>query len=210
MKRIFLTGASAGIGLATAKALVAAGHEVWGTSRDSRRIPKMRGLYPVALDLTDIMSVRRGFREALGEAGDFDVVINNAGNGYFGTVESLTPEIWQDQFQVLLIAQVELCRLSLEAMHNHGSGLIINVSSLASRLPVPFMSAYNAAKAAMASFTMTLQLELRAANIHVVDLQPADICTGFNESVRKQLYVKSQMPRSKINLLFFRCEQIEQ
>src|SRR5438067_10672647 len=130
VKRIFLTGASAGIGLATAKALVAAGHEVWGTSRDSRRIPKMPRLYPVALDLTDIMSVRRSFREALGEAGDFDVVINNAGNGYFGTVESLCPEIWQDQFQVLLIAQVELCRLSLEAMHNHGSGLIINVSSL--------------------------------------------------------------------------------
>jgi len=91
----------------------------------------------------------------------------------------------QDQFQILVIAQIELCRLALEAMQKQGSGLIINISSLASRLPVPFMSAYNAAKAALASFTMTLQLELRTSNIHVVDLQPGDICTGFNNSVLK-------------------------
>lgn len=185
MKKVFLTGASSGIGLAIARELTQRGHEVWGTARDPRRIPQMPGLHSVALDLADEHSVRSSFLDALGSAGHFDVVINNAGSGYFGPAESLSSEVLRDQLQVLVVAQIELCGLALETMSKRESGLIINVSSLASRLPVPFMSAYNAAKAAMASFTMTLQLELRMANIHVVDLQPGDICTGFNDSVSK-------------------------
>jgi NAD(P)-dependent dehydrogenase (short-subunit alcohol dehydrogenase family) len=69
-------------------------------------------------------------------------------------------------------------------MRTRGHGRIINVTSLASRLPVPFMAAYNAAKAAMASFVMTLQLEVTGSNIQVIDLQPADICTGFNDALK--------------------------
>jgi short-subunit dehydrogenase len=61
--------------------------------------------------------------------------------------------------------------------------LIINVTSLASRLPVPFMAAYNASKAALASFTMSIQLELAHARVRIVDLQPGDISTEFNQSV---------------------------
>jgi len=185
VKKIFLTGASSGIGLATAQALIGVGHEVWGTARDAGRLPAMPGLHPVALDLEDLISVRQNFENALTEAGAFDVVINNAGSGQFGAAESLTTEIWQKQIQVLLVAQIELCCLALAAMQKDGSGLIINVTSLASRLPVPFMSAYSAAKAAFASFTMTLQLELPRGNVRVVDLQPGDICTSFNESLAK-------------------------
>jgi NAD(P)-dependent dehydrogenase (short-subunit alcohol dehydrogenase family) len=70
-------------------------------------------------------------------------------------------------------------------MRRRGSGRIINVTSLASRLPVPFMGAYNAAKAAMASFTMSLQLELGDSDIRVIDLQPGDIRTDFNDAVAK-------------------------
>jgi short-subunit dehydrogenase len=70
-------------------------------------------------------------------------------------------------------------------MRSHGSGRIINVTSLASRLPVPFMAAYNAAKAAMASFVMSLQLEIAGSNIRVIDLQPADISTSFNDAVAR-------------------------
>jgi short-subunit dehydrogenase len=70
-------------------------------------------------------------------------------------------------------------------MQARGEGLVINVTSLASRLPVPFMAAYNAAKAALASFTMSIQLELGNSRVHVVDLQPADIRTEFNQGVSK-------------------------
>src|SRR2546425_2718921 len=159
MKRVFLTGASSGIGLATAKLLVERGDEVWGTSRDVVRLPQMPHLHPVRLDQRDAMSLGENFAAALKDAGHFDVVINNAGSGHFGPGEFLSVDAVHRQFQTVVFAHIELCRLALAAMRAYGSGRIINVTSLASRLPVPFMGAYNAAKAAMASFTMSLQLE---------------------------------------------------
>jgi NAD(P)-dependent dehydrogenase (short-subunit alcohol dehydrogenase family) len=185
LKRVFLTGASAGIGLATAKLLTARGDEVWGTSRDTARIPQSPHLHAVRLDLRDIMSLGESFNAALHEAGHFDIVINNAGSGHFGPAGFLSADAVQDQFRTVVFAHIELCRLALLSMRTHGSGRIINVTSLASRLPVPFMGAYNAAKAAMASFTMSLQLELEGSDIRVIDVQPGDIRTGFNDAVAK-------------------------
>lgn len=176
MKRVFLTGASAGIGLATAKLLAERGDEVWGTSRDVARIPRWPRLHAVRLDLADSVSLGESFSGALREAGHFDVVINNAGDiGYFGPAEFLSAEAVHAQFQTVVFAQIELCRLALASMRRHGAGRIINVTSLAARLPVPFMGPYNAAKAAMASFTMSMQVELEGSDIRVIDLQPADI-----------------------------------
>jgi NAD(P)-dependent dehydrogenase (short-subunit alcohol dehydrogenase family) len=185
MKRIFITGASAGIGLATAKLLAERGDEVWGTSRNVTRIPQWPRLHAVRLDLGDTVSLGENFNAALREAGHFDVVINNAGSGHFGPAELLSAEAVHRQFQTVVFAHIELCRLALASMRTHGAGRIINVTSLASRLPVPFMGAYNAAKAAMASFTMSLQLELEGSNLRVVDLQPGDIRTDFNDAVAK-------------------------
>ncbi len=185
MKRIFLTGASSGIGLAIAKTLTEKGHEVWGTSRDTSRLPQLPGLHSVRLDLADTKSLAESFNAALGEAGHFDIVINNAGSGHFGPAEFLSTEAVHAQFQTVVFAHIELCRLALISIRAHGSGRIINVTSLASRLPVPFMAAYNAAKAAMASFTMSLQLELEGSDIRVIDVQPGDICTDFNDAVAK-------------------------
>lgn len=185
MKRIFLTGASSGIGLAIAKSLSANGEEIWGTARNVGRIPALPGLHRVALDLLDRDSLGEIFRSAWREAGHFDVVINNAGSGYFGPAESLSPLELAGHFQVLVFGQIELLHLALEAMRQKEQGLIINVSSLTSRLPVPYMAAYNAAKAALASYTMSIQLELGKGNVRLVDLQPADINTGFNKATAK-------------------------
>src|SRR5436305_14545070 len=82
MKRVFLTGASSGIGLAIAELLVAQGHEVWGTSRNLERIPKIPRWHPVRLDLPDRFSVQEAFKSALAEAGYVDALINNAGAGH--------------------------------------------------------------------------------------------------------------------------------
>lgn len=183
MKRIFITGVSAGIGLATAKLLAERGDEVWGTSRNVSRIPQLPRLHPVQLDLSDNVSLGESFQRALREAGHFDVVVNNAGSGHFGPGEHLSPEAIQAQFQTVCFGHIELSRLALASMRARGSGRIINVTSLASRLPVPFMGAYNAAKAAMASFVMSLQLETPGSKIRVIDLQPADIATSFNDAV---------------------------
>src|SRR6476646_10028172 len=111
MKRIFLTGASAGIGLATAKLLAARGDEVWGTSRDVARIPQLPRLHAVRLDLCDTKALAESFKAALREAGHFDVVINNAGSGHFGPAEFLSADEVQNQFQTVAFADIELCQL---------------------------------------------------------------------------------------------------
>jgi short-subunit dehydrogenase len=87
------------------------------------------------------------------------------------------------QFQILVFGQIQLMQLALRHMRSRGEGLIINVTSLASRLPVPFMAAYNSAKAALASFTMSIQLEFAHPRVRIIDLQPGDIRTEFNQSV---------------------------
>src|SRR5204862_5792896 len=185
MKKIFVTGASSGIGLAIAKLLLAEGHEVWSTSRNLERSPKMPRCHTVRLDLTDRLSVEEAFNSALSEAGYFDVLINNAGAGHFGPAELLPMETLASQFQILVFGQIELMQLALRHMQTRGEGLIVNVTWLASRFPVPFMAAYNASKAALAAFTMSIQLELANSHVHIVDLQPADISTEFNQSVTK-------------------------
>jgi NAD(P)-dependent dehydrogenase (short-subunit alcohol dehydrogenase family) len=185
MKRIFLTGASSGIGLATAQALLARGDEVWGTSRNAKALLVHQRFHPVRLDLRDNRDIEEAFNRAVGEAGHFDAVINNAGSGHFGPAELLSAEEIADQFQVVFLAHVKLMQVALGEMRRRGHGLIINVTSLASLLPVPFMGAYNAAKSAMASFTMSLQIELGKSKVRIVDLQPGDIRTNFNDVVTR-------------------------
>ena len=106
MKRIFLTGASSGIGLATAKLLAERGDEVWGTSRDIARLPQWPNLRPVRLDLGDLHSLGQSFDAALKEAGHFDVVINNAGSGHFGPGEFLNVDAVRQQFQTVVFAHI--------------------------------------------------------------------------------------------------------
>ncbi|MGI9087750.1 MAG: SDR family NAD(P)-dependent oxidoreductase [Chthoniobacterales bacterium] len=203
LKKIFLTGASSGIGLATAKALLADGHEVWGTSRDATRLPQLARFHPVKLDLTQSASIDQAWTSALAEAGTFDVVINNAGAGHFHAAELLSREVMLGQFELLVFGSIHLSQLALAAMRAQNRGLLINLSSLASRLPVPFTAAYNAAKAAMASFTMTMQLELGDSPIRIVDLQAADISTEFNDSV-----VRAPTPDAQLNECMQRAWQV--
>ena len=184
-KAVFLTGASSGIGLETATLLTARGYEVWGTSRDPARLPKLPRFHPVTMDLTRPDSIRENFAAALREAGAFDVLINNAGNGAFGPLEAMPAEIVLDQFQVLVHAPVELIRLALPSMRARGRGMIINVTSLAAQFPIPFMAPYSAAKSALSLLTEALRMELANTPIHVVEIRPGDIDTPFHKQTRK-------------------------
>ncbi|HJT81744.1 MAG TPA: SDR family NAD(P)-dependent oxidoreductase [Chthoniobacterales bacterium] len=185
MKRIFITGASSGIGLAITQGLMARGDEVWGTSRQVSNLPSHERFHAVRLDLRSTGELEEVFGRALAEAGHFDVVINNAGTGHFGPAELLTATEIAELFDVLFFSHVRLMQLALADMRRRGQGMVINVTSLATLLPVPFMGAYNAAKSAMAAFTMSLQIELGDGNVRVVDVQPADIRTNFNDAVSR-------------------------
>src|SRR3979411_2292320 len=138
MKRILLTGASSGIGLAIAKRLTSDGHDVWGTSRDKTRLPQLERFHPIALDLLDPKSIANAFAAAETEAGGFEVLINNAGSGHFGPAEFLPRDALEREFQTLVFGQIQLLQLALPGMRARKSGIVVNITSLASRLPMPF------------------------------------------------------------------------
>jgi NAD(P)-dependent dehydrogenase (short-subunit alcohol dehydrogenase family) len=181
-KNIFLTGASTGIGLAIAQHLAAAGHQIWTASRH----PKPgTGLHPVPLDLLQPATIRPAFEKALTEAGHFDALINNAGAGVFGPLDQMPVESVRDQFQLMVHGPVELIQLALPHLHRQGHGTIINITSLAAELPIPYMSGYNAAKAALSAITASARIELAGTGVRVIELQPGDINTSFHDSTKR-------------------------
>ena len=185
MKRLFITGASAGIGLHAARALCARGHEVWGTGRTLEKLPVIERFHPVVWNLNDKASVDSGFRKALCEAAYFDVLINNAGAGVFGPLEGFSDEEFTAQLETLLLGPLRLIRLILPDMRMRRAGLIINVSSLAGDLPLPFMAPYSLSKAALSAMSDGLNLELAHSGIRVVDVRPGDFATDFHGSTRR-------------------------
>ncbi len=185
MKRIFISGASAGIGLLTARALCARGYEVWGTGRSLERLPVIRRFHPVVLDLNDRASIDAGFGKALREATYFDVLINNAGEGVFGPLEGFSDLELTAQIESLLWGPIRLIRLVLPSMRRRRAGLVINVSSLAGEFPLPFMSPYSMCKAALSTLSAGLNLELAHSGIDIVDVRPGDFATRFHDSTRR-------------------------
>ena len=178
---IFLTGASTGIGLAIARELTAHGFEVWGTARTVSRLPGLPNFHPVGMELLETDSIRTAFPHDV----PFDVLINNAGAGVFGPLESLPRDAVAAQFQLLVHAPLELIRLALPPMRARGRGTIINVTSLAVLLPIPFMAPYSAAKAALSSFTEALRVELSNTAIRVIEVRPGDINTTFHDATQR-------------------------
>lgn len=192
-KRVFLTGASAGIGLATARMLAGAGCEVWGTARDMSRLPGgLPGFRPVALDLNgDDQALEKTFAGALQEAGGrFDVIVNNAGGAWFGPGAEMPPGDLRGQFEALALGPIRLVQLALPSLRSQPGGTVVNVTSLAARLPLPFGSGYSAAKAALSVWTAAMQMEESAPlpegqhPVRFLDVQPGDIHTGFNRAMR--------------------------
>jgi NAD(P)-dependent dehydrogenase (short-subunit alcohol dehydrogenase family) len=185
MKRIFITGASAGIGLRTARALIERGHEVWGTSRSLERLPVLERFHPIVLDLNDPASIDAGFNRALAEASHFDVLINNAGAGAFGPLEEFTDRELHDQWEMLLLGPLRLIRRVLPGMRARNAGLLVNVSSLAGEFPLPFLTPYSLSKAALSALSEGLGLELAHTGIRVVDVRPGDFDTEFHAATRR-------------------------
>jgi len=185
VKRILITGASAGFGLLTARALCARGHMVWGTSRNTEHLPVLEGFHPIALDLNDPASIDSGFARALAEAGQFDVLINNAGAGVFGPLEAFTDAEFAAQLSTLLLGPMRLIRLALPGMRARRAGLVVNVSSLAAEFPLPFMCPYSLGKAALSAMTEGLSMELIHTGVRLIDVRPGDFATRFHESTRR-------------------------
>jgi NAD(P)-dependent dehydrogenase (short-subunit alcohol dehydrogenase family) len=145
----------------------------------------MEGFHPLVLDLNDKASIEAGFRRALAEAGHFDVLINNAGAGVFGPLEAFSDSQLQAQWEALLLGPLRLIRLALPAMRIRNAGLLVNVSSLAGELPLPFLAPYSLSKAALSALSEGLSLELAHTGIRVIDVRPGDFATHFHGATRR-------------------------
>lgn len=186
-KNVFITGASSGIGFAVAQKLIQAGHQVWGTSRDPNRLADLSSVHPLRLDFSESASVERAWSQAVHEAGHIDVVIQNAGQGIFGSIEEVSMAEARSQWTTLVEGPLQICRLAAAHLRPRGCGMIIGISSLAGELPMPFFAHYSAGKAALSSLLAGLWMELKPFGVQVLDLRPGDIRTPFNEAVPHRL-----------------------
>lgn len=190
-KTVFLTGASSGIGLATAELLSQRGYAVWGTTRSLQRAFTHSSYHALEMKLEDAGSIKAAWNEALRQAGQIDVVIQNAGAGIFGAIEDVSPDDARGQWQVLVEGPLQVLQLAAEHFRPRREGLIIGVSSLAAELPMPFMAHYSAGKAAFSALLAGLSMELEPFAVHVVDLRPGDIRTAFNDHLPKTMAANS-------------------
>ena len=179
---VLVTGASAGIGAATARRLAKAGFRVFGTSRKppAEAAP---GFEWIEMDVCDDASVARGVAEAEHAGEGLTGLVCNAGFGIFGSVEEVSVEAARAQLETNFFGTLRCVRAALPAMRRAGRGRIVLVGSLAARAPIPFQAHYSASKAATEALALALRNELAPTGVTAVLVEPGDIDTGFNDAM---------------------------
>jgi NAD(P)-dependent dehydrogenase (short-subunit alcohol dehydrogenase family) len=189
-KVVLITGASSGIGQASAQYLHQKGYQVYGTSRKAQRNPsrnpskvsqpKSAAAFPMLqMDVDSGQSVKRGINYILKKEGRIDVVVNNAGFGIAGAVEDTSLEEAQALFETNVWGAFRVCKTVLPIMRGQQSGHIVTISSIGGHIAIPFQGLYSAGKFALEGMTEALRMEVRRFGIHVVLIEPGDCCTQF-------------------------------
>lgn len=180
---VLVTGASSGLGAATAAHLAGLGHRVYAASRRATVTEGSRAL-PLRMDVDDDQAVETAIDEVWRTEGRLDVVINCAGYGVAGAIEDVPVSAVQEQFNTNVFGVLRVCRRVLPLMRRQGAGLIINVTSIAGELSLPFQGIYSASKFAVEGISEAMRAEVRPFGVRVVLVQPGDFRTGFTEARR--------------------------
>jgi NAD(P)-dependent dehydrogenase (short-subunit alcohol dehydrogenase family) len=183
-KTVLITGASSGIGKATAEFFAERGWNVAATMRspnESDLASKSKAIRLFRLDVTDPSSIEACVADVIAEFGGIDVVVNNAGYGLVGPFEAQTDAQIRRQFETNLFGVMNVTRAVLPHMRERKAGRIVNVASIAGRMTIPLYSAYCSTKWALEGFSEALWLELRHQNIKVKIIEPGVIRTDFFE-----------------------------
>lgn len=186
---VLVTGASSGIGAATALLLSQKGYTVWGTTRNLERVPSLpselqQAVRFVAMDVTNDASVEQCIKEVITQAKTLDVLVHNAGGAIYGPIEEVPMDLAIYQFDLNVFGWLRVVRNVVPLMREQKSGTIVTISSLAGKFAIPYQSHYSASKHAIEAFSEALRQELRPFGIRVTAILPGDIRTNFNNATK--------------------------
>ncbi|MFF2571047.1 oxidoreductase [Streptomyces sp. NPDC058084] len=181
-KTALVTGASSGIGEATALKLIGLGYTVYGAARRTDRLRKLaeRGVRPLAMDVTDDASMRSGVDRIVSETGRIDVLVNNAGYGSYGALEDVSQDEARRQFDVNVFGAVRLTQLVLPHMRARRSGTVVNITSMGGKIYTPLGGWYHGTKFALEALSDCLRIEAKPFGIDVVVIEPGGIRTEWS------------------------------
>lgn len=199
-KVILVTGASSGIGKSVATFLQEKGCKVYGTSR----IPKNIEDYSfnlIALDVLNVVTIQKAVGYIIKKEGRLDVLVNNAGMGITGPIEDTPTDEMRAVFNTNLFGAIDVMKAVLPQMRHQNSGTIINVTSIAGYMGLPFRGLYSASKGALELITEATNMEVKSFGINVVNAAPGDFATNiaagryhtpvFETSAYKENYQKN-------------------
>lgn len=177
-KVILITGGSSGIGKSIGEFLHHKGFIVYGTSRNPEKI--INSVFPLlALDVRNTESIQTAVTKIIQISGRLDVVINNAGVGITGPLEEIPTSEIKNNFETNFFGPIEVMKAVLPQMRSQKSGLIINITSIAGYMGLPYRSVYSASKGALELITEALRMEVKAMGIHITNVAPGDFATNI-------------------------------
>lgn len=178
---ILITGASSGIGYEAAKMLAQSGHKVYGAARRTERMESLRpfGVMPIALDVTSDASAAEAVDHIMQAEGRIDVLVNNAGYGELGPMETTSLEDAQRQMDVNVLGLARMTQLVLPHMRRQHKGRIVNVASIAGRITFGFAGWYNASKYAVEALSDATRMEVKPYGIDVAIVEPGGVYSNW-------------------------------
>ena len=184
-RTVLITGASSGFGKAIAEALAARGDRVYGTTRQTVPLATASAqVRMLTMDVGDPATVDAAVARMITETGRIDALINNAGFGIAGAIEDTSDAEAHAQLETNVFGLHRVCRAVLPQMRRQNSGRVINLSSLAGLVAVPYQAFYCASKHAIEAYTEALRMEMKPFGIHVSMIEPGDFATSFTDNRR--------------------------
>ncbi len=178
-KTVLITGGSSGIGKAIGEFLLQKGFSVYGTSRTPLTYSEMSKFPLLTMEVTDVNSIERAVAEIISKEQKIDILINNAGVGIAGPMEETPIEEMRNAFETNFFGPINLINTVLPNMRKHKSGLIINITSIAGYMGLPYRGIYSATKGALEITTETYNMEIKQFGINMVNVAPGEFATNI-------------------------------